>query len=116
MERNIADMFTVPPDTWGARGEPYFWEDLRRHYLKNKTPLPDRFEMFISELHATFEKLTQHSIYEREWFFVEKYSHGGMSSGRVDPAGWREDGMIYDYLLGMFQRTKEADALNLAKD
>jgi hypothetical protein len=116
MERNIADMFTMPPDTWGTRVEPYLWEDLRLYYLKNETPLPGRFEIFISDLHTNFEKLAEHSIYEREWFFVEKYAHGGLSSGRVAPAGWREDGKIFNYLISMFQMIKEANDLALARD
>jgi hypothetical protein len=115
MKRKFADMFVVPPNTWGARGEPYFWEDLRGYYLKNEMPLPDRFEVFMSELHATFEQLTAHSISEREWFFIEKYAHGGMSSGGIDPVGWREGGKIYDYFQGVFSTIKEADALVSAR-
>lgn len=104
MKRTFADLFTIPPASWGARGERYFWEDLRLHALQNSLPLPDNFENFVQELNVLFEDLTGHTVTERDWFFVDKYAHGGMSSGHIDPKGWREGGKIFNYLQQIFYR------------
>ena len=113
MKRKFADIFTLPPGAWGARGEPYFWEDLRLYFLKEDAPLPDNFDSLVEQVHRVFEKLTEHSINERDWFFVDKYAHGGMSSGRVDPSGWRHNGAIFNYLQEAYHRLKEANSLSL---
>jgi hypothetical protein len=76
MKRKLADMFTVPPDSWNARGEPYFWEELRLHFLKSGELLPNYFDGFIAELHAAFENITKHSVNEQDWFLIEDYGHG----------------------------------------
>lgn len=106
MKRTFADLFAVAPPTWGTRGDPYLWEDMRLHVINHKTSLPVSFNNLVEELHSSFERFTEHSINEREWFYVEKYAHGGMSSGHIEPRGWREGGKILDYILQCFIRIK----------
>ncbi|MCW8091334.1 hypothetical protein [Alteromonas sp. ASW11-130] len=104
MKRKFADLFAVPPRTWGARGEPFLWEDIRLHAINNKIPLPDCIEFLGEQLNTLFEDFTGHSPKEHEWFYVDKYAHGGMSSGHIDPAGWREGGEIFEYIRQNFIR------------
>jgi hypothetical protein len=104
MKRKFADLLAVPPVTWGARGDPYLWEELRLLAIENNIPLPESIENLVKQLHNLFEDLTGHSVLDRDWFFVEKYAHGGMSSGHVEPSGWREDGEIFDYIQQSFIR------------
>jgi molybdenum cofactor cytidylyltransferase len=109
MNRTFADLFAVPPQTWGARGDPYLWEDIRLHAINNKTPLPTSVGCLVEQLYILFEDFTGHSVNEREWFYVEKYAHGGMSSGHVEPSGWREGGKILDYIQQNFIRIAMVD-------
>jgi hypothetical protein len=51
---------------------------------------PTTSEALASLIEAAFEELTGFMISEPEPFYVEKYSHGGMSSGYVNPKWWRE--------------------------
>jgi hypothetical protein len=108
MKRTFSDLFAVPSPTWGARGEPYLWEAIRLHAIENKLPLPDSLGSLERQFESIFELLTGHSINERNLFFVEKYAHGGMSSGHIEPSGWREGGSIYELIkqnLILIERT-----------
>jgi hypothetical protein len=43
--------------------------------------------------------------------FIDKYAHGGMSSGHIDSKGWREKGKIFEYIQQNFIQAKMADEL-----
>jgi hypothetical protein len=84
----ISSLFDQEPVQWGLRGDPYLWREMREHFVN--TPLPataDDLAIFIETL---FKTLTGHSISETEYFFVERFDHGGMSSGFIAPEFWRE--------------------------
>jgi len=51
---------------------------------------PDSIEEFIKIIEITFRNLTGHPVFHEDFIGIEKYSHGGMSSGCVDPKFWRE--------------------------
>lgn len=51
---------------------------------------PETAEELVAIVEATFEQLTGHSISHRDYIYLEKYSHGGMSSGMVSPGFWRD--------------------------
>jgi hypothetical protein len=53
-------------------------------------PFPQTEEEFIALLEKTFEELTGSRLSSADDIYVEKYAHGGMSSGYVSPAFWRE--------------------------
>jgi hypothetical protein len=112
MKRTLADLFVVPPLSWGARGDPYLWEDLRMHFINDNTPLPDSLESLGLELLAAFEVFTAHSINERDWFHLDKYAHGGMSSGHMDPVDWREGGKTFEYIQQNLIQAARADEIS----
>ena len=88
--KSVGTLFRSPPDPWwGLRGDPFLWKDLSRVF--RPVPLPDSADALKGMLDAAFLTLTAHPIStDEEMFYVERYAHGGMSSGHVDPEFWRE--------------------------
>jgi molybdenum cofactor cytidylyltransferase len=86
--RSISDLFTEEPYQWGLRGDPHLWRAMHEHF--EETPLPPTGEELMALIASAFAMLTGHPISEPDPFFVERYSHGGMSSGYVDPRFWRK--------------------------
>lgn len=98
----IADLFKTEPPQWGLRGDPYLWRDLARVF--EAVPLPESADTLKAMLEAAFLTMTGHTVTEKETFFVERYAHGGMSSGHIDPGFWREKG--FPLLLARFSAKK----------
>lgn len=90
MERHstVATLFQDEPQRWGLRGDPYLWREMRRDFEGIECPTTS--ESLTSLIEGAFEELTGFPISHAAPFYVEKYSHGGMSSGYVDPKFWRE--------------------------
>jgi hypothetical protein len=86
--QSIGRLFDNPPATWGLRGDPFLWQAMQLHF--SATPLAANSDDLINQLKNAFQLLTLHSIEETEFFFVEKFAQGGMSSGGVAPKFWRE--------------------------
>jgi hypothetical protein len=84
----VAALFQDEPQRWGLRGDPYLWREMRRHF--GGVGCPATSEGLASIIEAAFEELTGFPISHAEPIYVEKYSHGGMSSGYVQPEFWRE--------------------------
>ena len=87
----MADLFNPPPGQWGLRGDPFLWQEMAQ--VLAMTDLPNSSADFLELLEDTYAQLvgerldpSKHSV------FVERYSHGGMSSGCVSPAFWQESG------------------------
>lgn len=88
---NFSDIFFKTPEQWGLRGDPYLWEDMKRTLAAVR--LPSSAAKVRSGLEKEFLKLTGHPISTDRFFYVEKYAHGGMSSGGIDPSFWRTSGI-----------------------
>lgn len=84
----VATLFEDEPRRWGLRGDPYLWREMRREFEGVECPATSEGLAFLIE--KAFEELTGFPISHAAPFHVEKYSHGGMSSGYVDPKFWRE--------------------------
>lgn len=87
----LADIFLPEPETWGLRGDPCLWEAMREHF--KSAPLPTKSEDLSGLIAEAFEYLAEKPFDTADHFFIEKYAHGGMSSGHVDPTWWREDAL-----------------------
>ncbi len=74
------------PNHFGLCGEAFLWEEFRSHFLAKQDIASEA--TFITEMNRTFEALTGASILSKQFVFVERYNHGGMSSGLVDPWNW----------------------------
>jgi hypothetical protein len=89
----VSSLFEPLPDSWGLRGDPFLWRAMIR--LLRKTPLPKTEEELVSLIETSFERLTgnrlpKDCISEPEFIFVERFAHGGMSSGHLSFDFWRQ--------------------------
>jgi hypothetical protein len=85
--KTIAAFFEERPYQWGLRGDPHLWDEMSEHFAN--TPIPDTVDELVRLIEAAFESLTEHPISEETNFYIERFSHGGMSSGVVSPEFWR---------------------------
>ncbi|REK76711.1 hypothetical protein [Paenibacillus paeoniae] len=89
MDKGVSDLFEEYSLHWGTRGDPYLWEDLKQYFSNKELPCPA--EQFELEFFLAFEQLTGVSLDStQEPFLVQKYAHGGMSSGYISPKFWME--------------------------
>ena len=100
--KTIASLFEKEPPHWGLRGDPHLWNEIRTSF--EQTPLPDSAEELIALIQTMFTTLTGHSISERTMFFIERFSHGGMSSGHISPDFWRDE--VIPMMHGRFIEVK----------
>lgn len=64
------------------------WEDLKEAFIA--IPLPCSKKKFLTLFYKYYKKITKHDFGDEESFFMDKYSHGGMSSGMISARFWRE--------------------------
>ena len=86
--KTVAALFQEEPMQWGLRGDPYLWREMRAYF--EQTPLPETAVALNALIEAAFASLTGQPISTNSPFFVERFSHGGMSSGYVSPDFWHE--------------------------
>ena len=90
--QHVSDLFKPAPIQWGFRGDPYLWEEMAS--VLADAPLPPAETQLIELLEETFARLVGAPLDSpASSVFVDRYSHGGMSSGRVSLAFWRETGV-----------------------
>ncbi len=85
---SIASLFEDGPQRWGLRGDPHLWREMKERF--ENVACPGIPEELIALLEEAFEERTGQPMSHPEAMFIEKYSHGGMSSGYVNPQFWRE--------------------------
>ncbi|WIE81348.1 hypothetical protein [Curtobacterium sp. MCSS17_016] len=87
----VAHLFLDEPQQWGLRGDPWLWRAMRDRL--EDVPLPTDVTAMMALLEEAFAAETGVELADAEApVFVERFAHGGMSSGRVDPAWWRDTG------------------------
>jgi hypothetical protein len=87
-EKTIASLFQDEPTRWGLRGDPHLWRDMKA--TLGDTTYPDTEEQLTALIEQTYQQLTGVPLTNPDPMFVERYSHGGMSSGYVSPQFWAE--------------------------
>jgi hypothetical protein len=100
--KTLIQIFGKDPYQWGLRGDPYLWQEMKNVLADHA--YPDSESELIFLLEQTYEQLVGKSIKEPEPLFVERFAHGGMSSGYVDPRFWTEKG--FPLLLSTYRETK----------
>lgn len=66
-----------------------------KNVLKDQ-PFPDTEDDFLALIKQTYAQITGGAIEDQSSMkavFIERYDHGGMSSGRVSPSFWMETGI-----------------------
>ena len=90
--QNLSDIFKPEPTGWGFRGDPYLWQEMAS--ALSGTPMPTTLAQLNVLLETNFARLVGSPPDSLESsVFIERYSHGGISSGRVSLAFWREKGL-----------------------
>jgi|GEM_PF-573716 len=84
----FGQLFENEPTQWGLRGDPHLWQAMREHF--KSTVLPAKICEIDELIETAFHKLTEYPISSDEAFLVERFAYGGMSSGMISPAFWRE--------------------------
>ena len=82
--------FEDKPDTWGYRGDPYFWDYLKERAGNMDIISPDELDKWIQD---EYFALAGKAMTEKDCAVIEQFAHGGMSSGGVDGAWWIETGI-----------------------
>ena len=75
------ELFLSGPVFWGSRGAPFAWIEIARAFSNDKLPMGK--SDFIEKYNSLFKELTGIEVGTDKYVYVEKYAHGGMSSGRV---------------------------------
>lgn len=95
-------LFTPEPEQWGLRGDPFLWSALHTAMRSRQAPSsPEGLkELLVTEIGALLGRpLDRDSI-----IHVERFAHGGMSSGQISGEWWLEIGI--PVLVDRFRRTR----------
>ena len=98
----VSDLFREEPKQWGLRGDQYLWRELRAKYADVEAPAT------VQELQKLLEDAFWEATGESLTFcfevWIERFSHGGMSSGLVCGDFWRSRG--FPLVLRRFSSTE----------
>jgi len=86
--RKLSDLFQEEPYQWSLRGDPHLWREMRS--LVDDSKYPQTEEQFSSLIERLYQQLIGVPLCQMEPVFIERYSHGGISSGYVSPKFWQE--------------------------
>lgn len=104
--RHLGDLFVPEPRSWGLRGDPYLWREMRDRF--KSFPLPDSEAGLNRALETAFFEICGRPMSAPDRFHLEKFSHGGMSSGYIAPEFWRDAGL--DLLLTRWRQAHVTDS------
>jgi len=105
----LLTVFHDEPSQWGLRGDPYLWREMKA--LLEHHPYPETEEDFLALIERTYQQITGSSLEDQssqDAVFIERYDHGGMSSGCVSPQFWLETGI--PLLLTRYRMWEQSDA------
>lgn len=85
---HLTTLFQNRPGQWGLRGDPYLWDELAAALADQA--YPETEEALVALLAQAYEQLTGAPLASPSPVYVERFSHGGMSSGYVSPQFWAE--------------------------
>lgn len=93
MAGRIGDLFRDEPDQWGLRGDPWLWRALGERFVDE--PIPNAQGELEALLRRAIAAEVGHSVSERAGLgvYVERFAHGGMSSGYVSLTWWSTTGI-----------------------
>ena len=88
----LSVIFENEPESWGYRGDPYFWEYLKNLAENMEIISPEDLEEWIKEEYYALSGKVLTDEYT-DIAVIERFAHGGMSSGGVDNVWWVEEGI-----------------------
>lgn len=88
-QESLGDLLEPEPTQMALRGDRFLWREMRD--ISNALPMPSDADNLATAVADMFLTLTGKPIDSSEYFYVEKYARGSMSSGYVDPEWWRNE-------------------------
>ncbi|MCP1622354.1 hypothetical protein [Pseudomonas nitroreducens] len=85
---SVAELFREEPIQWGLRGDPYLWREMAEHLAD--APWPASEAALTQRLTELFEQLAGIDLQHPTHVHLPRHAHGGMSSGMISSAFWRE--------------------------
>lgn len=92
MKTKLNVIFEEKPESWGFRGDPYFWDYLKERARQMDLLSPDELEAWIRKEYTAVSGKELTDEYG-DFAVVKQFAHGGMSSGGVDNLWWIETGI-----------------------
>lgn len=86
-----SELFEPEPQQWGLRGEPYLWRAMSEYLAE--TELPGTLAETGRLLQLAFTELAEVDLVAdpAQWVYLDRYAHGGMSSGMICLDTWRQE-------------------------
>ena len=107
MKKDLSVIFEKEPRQWGLRGDQYMWQELKEESVGKDFPITD-FD--LAEIVARkFEEVSGVPLTIDATPYVEKYAHGGMSTGRLSGLFWMGKGM-YQIYRNYYEADKTLDS------
>ena len=88
----LSKIFEEKPETWGFRGDPYFWDHLKELAGGMDAVSPGELEAWIKKEYRSLSGKPMTGEYG-DFAVIRQFAHGGMSSGGVDNKWWMEEGI-----------------------
>ena len=88
----LSIIFEEKPERWGLRGDPYFWDYLKKRAENMDIISLGELEKWIKEEYFTLSGKALTDKY-MDFAVIKQFAHGGMSSGGVDNRWWTKEGI-----------------------
>lgn len=85
----LSQLFHDKPQQWGLRGDPYLWDEMAATLKERDYPETEQELAALRE--QTYAQLTSVSLSSPSPVYIERFSHGGMSSGYVLSEFWAKN-------------------------
>lgn len=86
MSKDLSLIFENKPEQWGLRGDPYLWDEMRDVFGGESLDISERD--LANDICEYYEKAVGEPLKYGSNVYVERFAHGGMSSGSVCGEFW----------------------------
>ena len=84
--KDLSVIFVNKPEQWGLRGDPYLWVEMQGIFAGESLDISERD--LANEICEYYEKAVGVPLQYGSNKYVERFAHGGMSSGSVSGEFW----------------------------
>ncbi|WP_035795254.1 hypothetical protein [Butyrivibrio sp. WCD3002] len=86
MGKDLSQIFDKKPEQWGLRGDPYLWDEMKEVFVGESLDISTRD--LANQICEYYEKAVGEPLKYGSMVYVERFAHGGMSSGHVSGEFW----------------------------
>ena len=91
MEKDLSVIFEKKLEQWGMRGDPFMWDELQEKCVGESLDIDeDGVVVMVSDY---FKAVTGKALTYDADAYIERFAHGGMSSGQVCGMFWLSRGI-----------------------